>query len=155
MYTNLNKTATKVTTKVIILCTFVVAVFLIAAGCASATDEMVKVGKDEIPTVYSAVGEKAITGTSVSTTNGVHTKEITYADGALMAEEMQAYVDALLSQGFIYTADSEVSGSTVMLQLGAQSVEEGKIVVIDIWHDMDAGGAAITYTVGEGTLTLY
>ncbi|MGI6152436.1 MAG: hypothetical protein ACOYJB_01200 [Christensenellaceae bacterium] len=124
-------------------------------ACASATDETVKVGSDEVPSVYSVIGEKEIAGTSSSSGSGVRQKEITYAQGAVSFDEMQAYIDALAGMGYVQTADTQQTSETAMkLQLATESTEQGKLVTVDISFD-SAGSSVLAYTVMEGELTRY
>lgn len=132
-----------------------VAVITLAFVACGKTDPVIKVGDDEIPSLYSVVGERSISGTSTSISNGVHTKEKTYAAGEVSQEDIDQYLTSLQdSSEFIVTKAAEQSGTTTTAQLAKESVSSGKVIVVNVVFD-SAGSTVLSYQVGEGTLDIY
>lgn len=123
------------------------------SGCG-ATDTVIKLGKDEIPTMYAAVGERSINGTESGFENDMNYTIKTFASGAISEDDIETYWQTLKDAGFIATKDSAMFNTQITAQLGRESVEEGKIIIIDIEFD-SAGETVIEYRSGEGTLTRY
>lgn len=132
----------------------IVMIASVFAGCGG-TDPVIKVGNDEVPSLYSVVGERKITGTSSNVENGVRNAQKTYQSGAVTREDIESYFTALReTHGYIVTMDTEENGTAIRAQLAKESVDAGKIVVVDIDFD-SAGSTVLSYTVGEGTLNVY
>lgn len=123
------------------------------AGCGK-TDPVIKVGNDEIPTLYSVVGERKVTGVSKGIENGVHYAEKTYPSSEVSIDDIEAYVNALQDEYHFVITMMEDSGTSVHSQLGNESVDEGKIIIIDINYD-SSDDTTIQYQVMVGTLTRY
>lgn len=124
------------------------------AGCG-AKDPVIKVGNDQIPSLYSVVGERRMSGSAAGFDDSVRYVTKTYAPGEVSLTDIEGYWTALRDQEhFIVTMDTEQLNGHVKLQLGKESVDNGAIVLIDIDFD-ELGNTEIQYRVGEGTLTRY
>lgn len=139
--------------KTLIVMVLVGLLLVLATGCVSATAPTVKVGSEEIETLYSVVGERPITGSSVSTdTNGSKT-ELTYGNGSVSIGDVNDYISKLVNeQGFLVTRQAENDGTGQTYQIGKQASEDGKIFLVDFYFE-DGGNTVITYQVTAGTLT--
>lgn len=110
---------------------------------------------DVIPSIKGVLGEvRNLSSVSTSIENGVTKTEYTYTDIANVNQDIYSYIMYLMSKnGFINTTDYDLSRATGSLQLGASSVESGKVVLIDIDYSLKT--YTITITKGEGALTIY
>lgn len=118
---------------------------VVLCACQSATAPVVAVGEDQVMSLYSAVGERQVTGSGSEVNTDYEQKTVSYAD--VTAEDLTQYAYVLKDAGFLVTKNT---GDT--LQLGMQSVTQGKIVLVDMGYPQD-GAVTITYTVAEGTIT--
>jgi hypothetical protein len=112
--------------------------------------EEIKFGKDRIKTIYTVVGERKMSGTSVSINNGIHEKKYTYKNGEVSIGDVNKYIKELREDGFLVTK-TFVDGNG---QIGASSKDNGKIILIDIELDK-LEETIITYKKGKGTITKY
>lgn len=137
--------------KTIIVVLLIVVLLVFTAGCFSSTEETVKVGKEEFATLYSIVGEKKITGSSVSSGTDGSKTELTYTDVSL--DELNDYITELVAQdAFMITEQAQTDGIGQTYQLGKQASEAGKIMLINFYF-VDGGETVITYIVGQGEIT--
>ncbi|MGI6152590.1 MAG: hypothetical protein ACOYJB_01980 [Christensenellaceae bacterium] len=139
------------------LTVFVLSVLLalsVLVSCGT-KDDIIKVGNDEIPSLYSVVGERSANGVSAGIEDGVAYHEKRYAFGEVSLEDAEAYIRVLLEdEGFARIMDTQENSTLVINKFARKSVDEGKIVVIDFQLDT-AGQSILRYSVGEGTLELY
>lgn len=126
---------------------------LFATGCVSRTAATVKVGGEEVATLYSVVGEKAITGSSVSTGTDGATTKLTYGGGSVSIDDVNAYITKLVNDdGFLVTQQVKSDGTGQSYQIGKSSSSGGKILLIDFYF-VDGGDTVITYTETSGQVT--
>ncbi|MDL2237073.1 hypothetical protein LJC56_04485 [Christensenellaceae bacterium OttesenSCG-928-K19] len=137
--------------KMPMLCLALVLVVCVLTACVSSTADVIKVGEDEIPSLYSAVGEKKIVGTKAGTENGTKYAVVTYESGAVSQEEMQQYISALEARGYAQISDIIADGTVQTLQMATESVQDGKVVVVEILFD-SAGNTELMYAIAAGTL---
>ncbi|MBP1047934.1 hypothetical protein I6N96_16715 [Enterococcus sp. BWM-S5] len=128
---------------------------VVVAGCASSTAEEIEINDDKIPSVYKVLGEKKITGTNSSIKDDVRTTELTYKAGSISEEELVEYMTYLIEEeGFIPTIDTKEEDGKLTNQLGAESVTDEHIVLIDLTCSTDfEGSTVITYRSGPGQIT--
>ncbi|MGL4695789.1 hypothetical protein [Enterococcus larvae] len=128
---------------------------VVVAGCASSTAEEIEINDDKIPSVYKVLGEKKITGTNSSIKDDVRTTELTYKSGSISEEELVEYMTYLIEEeGFIPTIDTKEEDGKLTNQLGAESVTDEHIVLIDLTCSTDfEGSTVITYRSGPGQIT--
>lgn len=128
---------------------------VVLAGCASSTAEEIEINDDKIPSVYKVLGEKKITGTNSSIKDDVRTTELTYKAGSISEEELVEYMTYLIEEeGFIPTIDTKEEDGKLTNQLGAESVTDEHIVLIDLTCSTDfEGSTVITYRSGPGQIT--
>ena len=136
----------------IVVCVLVVIGFIgmgiafFATGNTANADEY-SLGNDTIKSVKAVVEKRDVTSVSSSTSNGVSTKEITYKD-------LLTYTQYLRSEGgFVLTKDMNLNVSPSTVQLGKESVESGKIILLTISYD--SLGYTISIQKGAGTLNRY
>lgn len=113
-----------------------------------------EIGGDKIPSVKYILGEKkTVTGVSTSISNGIEEKIITYSVSENQNAEMREYALALIENyGYYHLNDNAFSGSVGRdFQFGANSAQEGYIIIIHI--DYDTNGYTLTLTRGKGALT--
>lgn len=113
------------------------------------------VSGDVIPSIKSVLGEvRNLSSVSTSIENGITKKEYKYTDVENVNTDIYKYIIYLMdNKGYINTTDYDLSKATGTLQLGATSVDEGQLVLIDIDYSLKT--YTITITKGEGTLTIY
>ncbi|MBC5648698.1 hypothetical protein [Christensenella tenuis] len=122
----------------------------LAAGCASSTAPTVEVGGEVLPSLYSVVGEKKITGTSKSISTGLAEVELTYQGVAV--DELNSYIESLVSDGYMITQEASATEDGQTYQIGKEASKEGNIILISFYFE-DGGSAVINYAVGAGTIT--
>ena len=139
--------------KIVLVAALVGILLVMAVGCVSKTAATVKVGGEEVATLYSVVGERAITGSSVSTgTDGSVTK-LTYGGGTVSIDDVNEYISKLVNDdGFLITQQAQNDGRGQSYQIGKGSASEGKILLIDFYF-VDGGDTIITYTETAGQVT--
>jgi len=113
------------------------------------TNETINLGNDSIPTIYAIVGERSIIGISREWSNDERVVTITYASGAVSAEDIETYVEALLSRYHFVTLENLGFG---IVTLGTRSVNQNRILLVDIRFSSH-GETIIMYTKTEGDLT--
>lgn len=133
-----------------ILAFILLAMVVFMAGCASSTAPTVEVGGEVLPSLYSVVGEKKITGTSKSINTEAAEVELTYQGVAL--DELNSYIESLVSDGYMITQEAQAQGTGQSYQIGKEASADGRIILISFYFE-DGGSTVITYTVGEGTIT--
>lgn len=106
-------------------------------------------GGDAVPSINSVVGEREVKGVKSSVSNGVTTKEYTYVSDTVY-DDLLAYVQALMDEGWLVTQDIDLNVVPGTGQLAAHSYEEEQVVLVDFSYD-DAG-YIIKVTKGKGTL---
>jgi len=149
-------------TKSIVTAILALCVILTLASCSLMQDKgTYEMGKDSITSIKGVIGEmgaRKVTGVSTATNNGVQTKEYTYttdpADETQAANDIAAYWNYIhANDGFLSLVDfdSLPYAGDVELRFAKNSVDEGKIIIMDI--EYNTKGYTITLTKGEGTLT--
>lgn len=127
---------------------------LLLVGCVSNKDEIIKVGDNEVPSLYSVVGEREITGSEKNVKTELKMVELTYKSGVVSQDDLVAYTEHLIDNGWLLTKEIEESQEGYIWQLGKESKKEGNIILIDVfWPEL--GSAKIVYREGEGTITSY
>ena len=139
--------------KMAIVVAIVGILLVLATGCVSKTAATVKVGGEEVATLYSVVGERTITGSSVSTDTDGATTKLTYGSGAVSIDDVNGYITKLINEdGFLITQEVQNDGTGQSYQIGKSSSTEGKILLIDFYF-IDGGDTVITYTETDGQVT--
>lgn len=127
-------------------------VIAVVAINSTASADYYKLGKDKIPSIKMVVDKRSVGETGASTSGGVSTKTIAYIDVEEPTDDLTTYVHHLIdNEGFIATADyipSNIPGST---QLAKESVDDGKIIMLDI--EYDENGYTLVFSKGKGTLS--
>ena len=127
---------------------------LLLAGCGKAAKlTEYDFGVDKIPSVNAVLGEtRKVSGISAGIENGVRHREYTYATET-MADDLWVYYTRLSELGWIVTKDFSLADGEGEMQLGIESADEGKILIISIEFTLKS------YTIRvekmDGTLTLY
>ena len=124
----------------------VAALLVVATGCMSRTAETVEVGGQQVATLYSVIGERAITGTSTSTGTDGSKTEVTYGNGEVSVTDVNAYLEKLVKEdGFTVTQEVKNDGTGQSYQIGKQT-DDGKMLLIDFYF-VDGQETVITYQV--------
>lgn len=120
------------------------------SGCSAAAKlQEYDFDTDKIPTINSVVGERKVTGVETSTTNGVPQKQYTY-ESTTVRDDLIAYTSHLLDNGWLVTQDIDYDVTPGSAQLGKESVDSGKLLVLSIAYQDTHYAIKITKT--EGTL---
>ena len=113
--------------------------------------ETYDLGNDKIPSLTSVVGERKVSGVETgSRTGGVQYKNYTYETQTL-TEDMDAYYAALLQSGYLVTKSSEGNTMKGSLELGRNSADAGKAILIGLAWDNTL--ITLSITKGDGTIT--
>ncbi|OQA48665.1 MAG: hypothetical protein BWY46_01269 [Firmicutes bacterium ADurb.Bin300] len=126
---------------------------LIFTGCGVLAEagklEQYEMGKDVIPSITSVVGERAVTGVKTSIDGGVATKQYSYTSDSVY-DDLLAYITKLMDEGWLVTQDIDLNVVPGSGELGKESSEEGKILLVSFSYD--ESGYEIKISKGEGTI---
>ena len=137
--------------------TSVIALTLIAAflfaGCGNAAKlTEYDFGTDKVPSVNAVIGEeRKVSGVATGTENGVRYKQYTY-ETETMVEDLWTYYTHLSELGWIVTQDFDLAEGEGEMQLGIESADEGKILIVSV--DFTPTRYAIKISKLEGELTI-
>ena len=129
------------------------------AACNMLTDKgTYNLGNDSIKSMVGALGEdRKMNSISTATKNDVQTNIYGYLtdpdDNTQAANDVAAYFQYLLdNEGFLSLKafDGLPYAGGVEMQFAKKSVDEGKIIILDI--DYNEKGYTLTFTKGVGTL---
>jgi len=119
----------------------------------TANAEEYKIGNDTIKSIKSIVEKRQVVSVSTKASNGVTTKTIEYKSDTVQ-DDLLKYTQYLRNEGgFALTKDMDLREIPSTVQLGKNSNDAGKIVMMTI--DYNSFGYTITIQKGEGTLTRY
>lgn len=119
----------------------------------TANAEEYKIGNDTIKSIKSIVEKRQVVSVSTKASNGVTTKTIEYKSDSVQ-DDLLKYTQYLRNEGgFALTKDMDLREIPSTVQLGKNSNDAGKIVMMTI--DYNSFGYTITIQKGEGTLTRY
>ncbi len=130
------------------------ALLLVCAGCGAALKEAAKLeayelGSESVPSITAVVGEREVTGVESSTNNGIASRQYTYASASVY-DDLWAYVQALMDDGWLVTQDIDLKTVPGSGQLGKKSAEDGQILLVSFSYE-DAQ-YAIKVTKAKGTI---
>lgn len=119
----------------------------------TANAEEYKIGNDTIKSIKSIVEKRQVVSVYTKASNGVTTKTIEYKSDSVQ-DDLLKYTQYLRNEGgFALTKDMDLREIPSTVQLGKNSNDAGKIVMMTI--DYNSFGYTITIQKGEGTLTRY
>ena len=149
------KKAFKVLLSIILLVVVVLAVVffvvLPATLNSAAKLQTYDMGTDKIPSFNSIVGERKVTGVgSSSSTSGSQQKNYSY-ETASLGDDLDAYVDGLRAAGLYVLRVLDGNKLKGNMQLGINSAEEGKMILLDL--SWDSASCTVLLTKGVGTIT--
>ncbi|MCE5236398.1 MAG: hypothetical protein ABFC62_03830 [Clostridiaceae bacterium] len=131
----------------------VLALAFMLSGCgaleAAGKLEQYDMSGDAIPSVTSVAGEREVTGVNAATNNGVVTKTYTYVSSTVY-DDLWAYVQKLMDDGWLVTEDIDLNVVPGSGQLGMNSTEAGKILLVSFTYD--SAGYVIELTKAKGTI---
>jgi len=146
-------------TKATVLLIMVIGFTFLLAACLK-DKGYYEMGKDRITSIVAVVGERKMTGTSTSTSNGVQTKTWSYTtdpdDPGQASNDLATYITHLMrDEGFFVTIsiDGLPADGGVPIQLAKESVDEGKVIIINIVYN--SKGYTIELNKLTDTITYY
>jgi hypothetical protein len=126
--------------------------FAFVATNSAAKSNKYKIGKDTVPSIKAVLDTRKVTRVSANTFNGITKKTYTYSNVENVEQDLIKYVTTLRQDnGFLTTKDFNLDTPSGTLELGKDSSESGKIILMDIQWDM--GTYMISIRLGKGTLT--
>lgn len=129
---------------------------LVSCSACSLFDEATdadtyKLGDDNVPSIKAVVGERKSSGVSKGFEDNKSYFEATYISDTVK-EDMVSYHNALYEDyHWSNLTDVDVSQTIGSFQMGTNSVEEGKILLIQL--DFDQQGYTVRVQKGPGTIT--
>ena len=118
----------------------------------AAESDYYTMGSDQIPSIKQIVGKRSINSTETSTSNGVTTMKFVYNDNQSPQQDLIDYTVYLReSEGFTVTVSYDLNKAFGSAQLAKESLDEGKIIIMDI--EYDSAGYTLVLTKCAGTLT--
>ena len=106
-------------------------------------------GTDKVRSVNSVIGEQRIvTAVSLGTQNGTQYKQYTYQTSS-MVEDLIAYSTYLQENGWVVTQGYNLYDGNGEMQLGIESADYGKVLIISIAFEETQYAIRINKLVGE------
>jgi hypothetical protein len=119
----------------------------------AADSDTYNIGKDTIPSIKAVVGKRDVGEVSASTEDGVIKNVYSYKNVKDPRGDLNKYISYLRNNKYILTKDMDLNKASGTTQLGTESSEKGKIILMDIEWATD--NYEITIQSGEGTLNRY
>ena len=109
--------------------------------------EYFKMGNDQIPSIYKVIGERKLYYYKSSN----DTINLKYKNIENVTSDLNNYIDILTNEyNYVYTSPIDFSTNEGKIQISTNSVDNNKIIIIDIKYSI--GNYEITITKGKGTL---
>jgi len=140
------------TIKLVSIIAFIITAAFLLNGCGSAAKlTEYDFGADKVPSVNAVIGEeRKVSGVATGTENGVRYKQYTY-ETETMLDDLWAYYSRLSELGWVVTQDFDLAEGEGEMQLGIESADEGKILIISI--SFTPNRYAVRINKLDGTLT--
>jgi len=135
---------------------FIVLIAVIANSAlgGKADADSFKFGKDEIASVKAVVGRREMSKFETKISGGLTVGTFVYKDVEDVQKDLLEYVNYLRNrEGFSVTVAYDLSASSGSFQLAKPSVEEGKVIILDV--DYTKTGFSLVFTKGEGTFEAF
>ena len=133
---------------VIVVCA--VAILFFVTGNAAKLAEY-KFGPDKVASVNAVIGEqRKVSGVTSSISNGVQQKQYTYESESVV-KDLTTYTLHLRNNGWIVTKSYDLAAGNGEAQLGIESADKGKILIMSIVFEPNK--YAIKITKADGQLT--
>ena len=118
-----------------------------------ANAEEYELGNDAIKSIKAVIEKRNVVSVSTEISNGITNKTIEYESNTVQ-EDISRYIEYLREEeGFLLTKDVDLSKIPSTAELGKESNDAGKILLMTI--NYDSSGYTIIIQKGEGTLTVY
>ena len=142
------------TKRLTLIITLILAATFLLTGCDSAAKlTEYDFGTDKIPSINAVIGaERKVIGVSTGTENGVTYKQYTY-ETATTVDDLSTYYYHLSDLGWVVTEDFNLNEGSGKMQLGLESADAGKILIISV--DFTPSRYAIRINKLDGSLTMY
>ena len=141
----------------VVLITVAICVLALVLGACSVLDDAAKLqsydfDNDSVPSINSVIGDRDVTASKKGTgTDGVY-QEYTYKTDNPVAD-IQTYINKLQTQGWVITVLEDNGGSSGTVQLGNESSDAGKIILLTI--DYSASSYTLNIKKSTGTLNRF
>ena len=144
----------KILIGIVVIAAIIVGVYFYATDSAEKLTEY-EFGGDKVASINAVIGEtRKVTGvdvgTSVTTSGSAEHKQYDY-ETASMVQDLTTYSLYLRNNGWLVLKDYNLTTGTGEMQLGIESVDSGKILVMSI--AFNEGKYAVRITKLDGTLT--
>lgn len=117
-------------------------------------DKYYVLGNDKIPSISSIVGERELYKYKSSDGDNYISKTYKYKNIKNPTSDITNYIDTLKNDyNYLYTSKIDLSKKEGKLQLGNNSVDSKKIIIVNITYDKDS--YTITLTKGDGKINSY
>jgi len=126
-------------------------VFLALNGTANA-DEY-KIGNDVVASIKAVVGQRDVTSTETSISDGVTTKTMKYTSDTVYEDLLEYATYLMEEEDFVLTENMNLKVSPGTIEMAKESEEEGKILLLTIKYNKS--GYTLILQKGAGELTLY
>ena len=144
------KTALIVALCIALLIAFIFVIVFFVTNKASNADYY-DISGDIFPSIKAVVGGRKISGVSVNTQDGVEQKEYTYKGVEDVTSDVLQYANYLKEkEGFKFTQDYDMTRPIGVVQMGKESKDNGKIILVNIHYSL--GGYSIIIEKGAGRI---
>lgn len=110
-----------------------------------------KIGNTNIPSIKAVLEKRSVSGVSTETSNNITKKVYTYSKIKNVNGDLVKYVNYLKqNNGFLAITDFDLNTQNGTLQLGKNSSESGKVIILDIQWDL--GTYSIALRSGSGSI---
>lgn len=137
--------------KVVAIILVLILVFALSSCNSAEKLTEYELGDDKVASINAVLGEsRTVSGVESGITNGVQYKQYTYKTTS-MVDDLATYSTYLQQKGWLPTVDYNFNDGNGEAQLGKNSIESGKILIISI--AFTSNSYAIRINKLEGTLT--
>ncbi|MBU3099288.1 MULTISPECIES: hypothetical protein [Clostridium] len=136
---------------VLLILGIVGATITITAMNSASNSSEYKIGNNTIPSIKAVLGKRSVNGVSTETSNNITKKVYTYSKIQDVNGDLVKYIKYLTqNNGFLAMTDFDLNTPSGTLQLGKNSSESGKVIILDIQWDM--GTYSIALRSGSGSI---
>jgi len=126
-------------------------VFFVLNSTANANEY--SLGDDVIPSIKAVVGQRDVSYTESSISNGITTEIIKYTSETVF-DDLLEYVTVLMEEeDFVLIEDMDLNVSPGTVEMAKESKDDGEIIILTIKYNKS--GYTLTFEKGEGELDIY
>lgn len=143
-----------ITLTFIIILSMIIFLSFIANLMKEKNDKYYILGKDKIPSINLIVGKRELSSYKNLEGDNITTKIYKYKNISNPKSDLSDYVNKLKSDyGYLYTSEINLTKSKGKFQLGNNSIDSKKIIIMDFSYNKNS--YTIKITKGDGKINPY